>query len=228
MYAHTSGDSDNNNNNDHENTALLNPQPCLSSPFSCPVQTSRVTDGSRFTHHPHPERTHAHARTARSFALASPRASKRRRTRARSPQPSQGEAKSSLLHRDRDGRQAACANENARKARQSLLGNQSHARRKEGQAGLAVTRPNDSHSDIPSACMLHAARCCSPPLLHILPLPAAGSPKNHHHHLPPFDRVPAHALRVQSGWPRWRQLAHAPVRDVLIVLRAAALSWCDL
>ena len=27
------------------------------------------------------------------------------------------------------------------------------------------------------------------------------------------NRVPAHALRVQSGWPRWRELSHAPVRD---------------
>ena len=51
--------------------------------------------------------------------------------------------------------------------------------------------------------------------------------------LPPIDlippararnRVPAHALRVQSGWPRWRELAHTPVRDK----SCCGCVWCDL
>lgn len=165
--------------NNHNNHAQLNQQPCLSSPFSCPSRfhVSQTGHGSRTTHtlNARTPTRELHARSpAGEQALASPRASKRRRTRARSPQPSQGEAKSSLLHRDRDGRQAACANETHAKHGKGTLGNQSHARRKEGQAGLVVTRPN-FHSDIPSACMLHAARCCSPPLPYILPAAAAAA-----------------------------------------------------
>lgn len=190
------------------------------------------TDRSRFTHHPHTlnARTHAHARTARSFACAaakqaSPRASKRRRTRARSPQPSQGEAKSSLLHRDRDGRQAACANENARKARQRHP-RQSIPRtpqRGAGRAGYYSSQFPLGHT----LCMYVACRsllfasptvhtacccCCSP---------------NHHHDLPSIGCLHMH-YEFKADGRAGGSFAHAPVRDIPIVLRAAALSWCDL
>jgi hypothetical protein len=210
-------------------------------PFLLPVQPdqiSRVTDRSRFTHHPHPERTHAHARTARSFAcwgaslsqpssFEAPSYPRAQPTAQRASHLAKAKQSSLLhrLHRDRNGRQlAACANENARKARQRT-GNQSHARRKRGAGRAGYYSPQFPLGHTPlHVCCMPLAAVRRPYCTYCLLLLLVSEPPPR----PPFDRVPAHALRVQSGWPRWRELAHAPVRDIPIVLRAAALSWCDL
>ena len=119
------------------------------------VQISRVTDSSRFTHHPHTPTLNARTPTRELHARSPARQALELRSAvvpARSPQPSEpAKAKRSSLrlHRDRNG---SVRERNARKARQ---GRQSIPRTPQRGAGRAgqLARPNFHHSDVHSACV---------------------------------------------------------------------------
>ena len=142
------------------------------------------------------------------------------------PQLGQGKANQScpaaLLHRHRNGTSPARARTKrtqASTAKQAgnLAINPTHAA-KRGKQGKSLLVPISTPAYALHVCVcvcvcmriLHC-RCCSPPLHTVLPgcsvaLRTTKSSSS-------ICRVPAHALRVQSGWPRWRELSHAPVRD---------------
>ena len=217
-YVHISGNYEDNN---HNNNALLNQQPCLSSPFSCPsrLHVSQTAHGSRTTH-ALDARTPTRELHARSPVGSKPALELRSAVvPARSPQPSQGEAKlPAASHRDRNGRQRARTKTHAKHGK---AGNQSHARRKEGQAGQ-LTRPN-FHPDIQYTVHVWCVPLLfASPTVHTycLVLLLSEPPR-----ASPIHRVPVHALRVRSGWPRWRELSHAPVRNIPSCCGAV---WCDL
>ena len=174
-------------------------------PFLLPgaaLQISRVTDdSSRFTHHP--PRTHARPRANCTLVRLRSTASELRSAvvPARSPQPSwprQSCCWELRSHRDRNG--STRVNEtHAKHGNQSINPTHAAKRGKQGIVILLVPISTPACACIPPSAAV--GRYCSP-MYH--------EPRA----LSLIARVPAHALRVQSGWPRWRELAHAPVRDI--------------
>lgn len=149
------------------------------------VQISRVTDSSRFTHHPHTPTLNARTPTRELHARSPARQALELRSAvvpARSPQPSEpAKAKRSslLLHRDRNG---SVRERNARKARQGRQSIPRTPQRGAGRAACSTQFPPLRRTLC--VCVRAAVR-----LPYILPA-AAGSPN--HQQLPSIGCLHMH------------------------------------